>query len=188
MQIYELNTDLSKIVPNYLDLISNYPAFFLIVLAVLIYGVLIYVNLNSKATLYLTILGLVGAIAASFYFRGIDMFNNIKTIFTSKFYLNIYGFYWGAIIALLIMSLLLNNKKQNKSAKVVTLSFYIMIMINLIFSFYITGSMREYLLTLVNITPMIFIGNILILVLYIYLLIRIIIAIVKKENKPFFRR
>lgn len=180
--MYEIESSLAEALSDYQQLISNYPAFYMVALAVIVLGLLLLLNMNTVGAYYMTLASFLGVIAASFYFRGMELLNHFDSIFSSKFYLNIYFFYWNMIIAALVIHFILNSRKQGKYTKIVVVLFFIVLAVNVIFSYYITGSMRNmYLLVLRNITPMIFIGNIVAMILYVYLIILGLIKFFRKE-------
>ena len=181
--MYQLEYSLSEALSDYLQLISNYPAFYYVLLATVIFGVLIYINLDLKISFYITLLSSIALTCLTFYFRGLEMFNHLDSIFTWYFYQNIYFYYWNMIIAFIVMHTVLNSSKQTKCTKVIILPTYVILLTNLIFSFYITGSMRNmYLLVLGNISPMIAVGNLIALIMYIYLIVLRIRVFIKQKQ------
>lgn len=180
--MYEIEITLAEAISDYQQLINNYSAFYMIALAVIAFGMLLLLNMNTPVAYSMSSIAVLGIIAATFYFRGTEMINHIDSIFTRNFCLNIYFFYWNTIIATSIIHFVLNAKKQDKYTKIIAVLFFMILVINVIFSFYITGSLRNmYLMVLGNITPMIFIGNLVAILMYIYLIVIGVISCLRKE-------
>lgn len=174
---------LAEVITQYKALLVNYPIIYYILGALVVFGLIILVNLNTKTSFSMTLISLVITIISIFYFRGIDMINHIDTIISSHFYQNIFFYYWNIIIGVLVMHIILNSKNSNTGTKFITLIFYILTLANLIYSFYITNVVgNNYTLVVGNINPIIVLGNILLFILYLYLIILKIVEACKKKR------
>jgi len=170
--ITHVDYTLKEAINNYQAAISNYSIFYYILVAVIVFGIIILINLNSKTSFYLTFISWIIAIISIFYYRGLDMFNHIDTIFNWHFYQNIFCYYWNIIIGLLIMHIVLHSSKHAIVTKFIIIFMYILTITNFVFSLYITNVVgNSLLLSVGNIASMIIIGNVLLFVIYIYLIV-----------------
>ena len=163
---------LAEIFANYQSLIANYPIIVYILVASLIFGILVLVNIPNSTAFGLTLTAWISVFIGIFVFRKMDMINEITSIFNIHFYENIFFYYWNAIIGLLLMHMVIHNTKKTYLTKFITMIFFCLSISNLIFSLYISHVVGNDLLMVVgNIAPMIVVGNILIFIFYLYLFI-----------------
>lgn len=181
--IYELEYTLAESLDAYGKLISNYSIFPYILGAVILFAILIYINFGRSTSFYLTLGGWALLVVMTFYFRKLDMFNHIDSIFSFTFYRNIFFYYWNTILGTFIMHACLSSAKLLKSTKQIVLMFLVLTITNVIFSFYITDLVgNSLLLILGNLYPMIIIGNIILFLFYLYLIVYKIVSFIKKEK------
>lgn len=188
--IYELEYTIVDSFEYYVKLISEYSLFPYIIVASVVFAILIHINFGTGAAFYLTLVAWLLLIITTFYFRGLDMINHIDSIFSFTFYRNIFFFYWNSILGMFVIHKCLNSNQLLKATKQIILLFLILVLTNVIFSFYITGVVgNSLLMVLGNIYPMIIIGNIILVILYLYLIIYKIVSIVKnKKAGPDYRK
>lgn len=181
--IYELEYTVAESLAYYLKLISSYPIFPCIIIVAIIFAILIYINFGTGVAFYLSLGAWILLIITTFYFRGLDMINHINSIFSFTFYRNIFFFYWNTILGMFIIHKCLNSTSLQNTTKQIILFFLVIVFSNVIFSFYITGVVwNELLLTLGNIYPMIILGNLVLFIMYLYLIVYKIVDI-KKGRK-----
>lgn len=173
----------AEIIANYQSLISNYPIILYIVVASLVFGVIVLVNIPSSTAFGLTLTAWMGSIIGIFIFRKMDMINEITTIFNIHFYENIFFYYWNTIVGLLLMHMVIHNTKKSYLTKFITMVFFSLSISNLIFSLYISNIVGNDLLIVVgNIAPMIVVGNIIIFIFYLYLFIYKVVEFFKGKK------
>lgn len=178
--IYELEYTIAESLEYYISLILKYSVFPYIAVALIIFAILIHINFGTNGTFYLTLGAWILLIGTTFYFRGLDMINHIDSIFSFTLYRNIFFFYWNTILGMFIIHKCLNSNSLLKSSKQIILSFLVLISTNVIFSFYITEVVNNnLLLVLGNIYPMIIIGNLMLFLMYFYLIVLKIVTIIK---------
>ena len=179
--ITELDYTIAEAFSAYQKLISDYTIFVFILASIIVFAILIHVNFGTSTAFYLTFGSWLLLIVMTFYFRKMDMINQLESIFTSSFYQNIFFYYWNTIFGVFIMHNSIASNKLMKASKQIILLFYVLVITTVIFSFYITGVVNnQYLLVLGNIYPMIIIGNILLFILYLYLIILKLVSFKKK--------
>lgn len=172
-----------EIIANYQASIISYPIFSYILVATILLGIIIFINIPNKTAFNLTLITNILLVVCIFYFRGLDMFNQITTIFNSYFYQNIFFYYWNVIIGMIVMNNAINNNKESKLTKFIIIVINILTITNLIFSLYITHILDNNLILLVgNIASMIVIGNIILFVLYLYVIMLKIVKTYKVKR------
>jgi len=175
---------LTEAIADYLQLISNYPVFYFLLIAAVVFCILIMVNFNEPTAFYITLFAFLLLIVVTFYFRRLDMFEHIDSIFSWNFIKNMYFYYWNTIVAFLVVHATLSSKRRGMGTKLFTALIYVMLVTNVVYSFFITEAMQNVpLLVLGNISPMILIGNLLAIGMYIFLIIVKFIAFIRPEDK-----
>lgn len=163
---------LSESIANYLKLLSDYPIFYYILGISIVLSLMVMLTLPSKRAFTITLITVIAIIIFTFYYRGLDMFNQITSIFNRHFYQNIFFYYWNTIIGLLLIHISIHEPSRDKVFKFIMSIFYFLILTHCLYSFYITNIVGNNLTLVVgNISPIIVIGNIILFVMYIYLLI-----------------
>lgn len=163
-------------------LMFDYPIIYYILGAAIVFGIIIFININTRNAFIMTFMVEILALIAIFYYRGLDLIGHIDTIFNIHFYQNIFFYYWNVAIGLLIMHFVLNGK-SDKVTKLVILIPYILTITNLIYSFYISNIVgNNYTLVVGNISPIVILGNALLFITYLYLIIFKIVEACKKRK------
>lgn len=178
--ITHVDYSLIEAIMQYKDLVINHSFIFYLLGALIVFGFLIFINLNTKTSFIITLLSFIVVVGATFWYRGLDMFNHIDSIFNLNFYQNIFFYYWNVIIGTLIMHIVINGKSNSTTKKIVLL-FYVLTIANVAYSFYISSVVfNEYILVLGNIAPIIILGNVLLFITYFYLIILKLVEAYKK--------
>ena len=135
--ITHIDYSISEAITQFKTLIFDYPIIYYFLGAAVVFGILILINLNTRNAFIMTFVVEVLAFIFIFYYRGLDLIGHIDTIFNIHFYQNIFFYYWNVIVGLLIMHFVLNGR-SDKITKYIVLVSYILTIVNLAYSFYIS--------------------------------------------------
>ena len=143
-------------------------SFLSILISCVLYGFILYLNREKKITKYI----FVSLNVLCILFIVCFYFSEILNFKYSHPFKNMYVYFLNLIIYLLIISIL--NKKIINGK--IELTLYIFSLIGIIYSIYVTIHLKYVNIIIIgNIFPEIFFGNILILINYIYIIIKKII-------------
>lgn len=178
-----LDYTLEEAINLYQTLMFDYRFIYYILAATVVYGLIIFVNLNTKQAFIITFFTFVFSLLATFYFRGLDLIEHIDTIFNIHFYQNIFFYYWNVIIGILIMHIFINSSKTSTATKFIMLISLVLTLSNLIYSFYISNIVyNDFTLVVGNIAPMVIVGNIILFITYLYLIILKVVEFCSKKK------
>lgn len=143
----------------------RYDAFIAIIISCLLLLFLLIINRKSKIINYiLTILNILITIIILRYY----LFDILSFKF-SNFLNNMYFYFFNSVIYLIVFIVVLFRKK----CKIIDFIFYILILINLIYSLFMTYYLKNVnIIVIGNIFPMIKFGNILCTLYYILIVLR----------------
>ena len=177
-----IDYSISEAITQFITLMFDYPIIYYFLVAAVVFGILIFINLNTRNAFIMTFVVEILVIIFSFYYRGLDLIGHIDTIFNIHFYQNIFFYYWNVIVGILIFHFVLNGK-SDKITKMVVLVPYTLTIANLIYSFYISNIVsNNFILVVGNIAPIAILGNILLFITYLYLIILKIVEACKKKK------
>ncbi len=178
-----LDYTLEEAINLYQTLMFDYRFIYYILAATVVYGLIIFVNLNTKQAFIITFFTFVFSLLATFYFRGLDLIEHIDTIFNIHFYQNIFFYYWNVIIGILIMHIFINSSKTSTATKFIMLISLVLTLSNLIYSFYISNIVyNDFTLVVGNIAPIVIVGNIILFITYLYLIILKVVEFCSKKK------
>lgn len=178
-----LDYTLEEAINLYQTLMFDYRFIYYILAATVVYGLIIFVNLNTKQAFIITFFTFVFSLLATFYFRGLDLIEHIDTIFNLHFYQNIFFYYWNVIIGILIMHIFINSSKTSTATKFIMLISLVLTLSNLIYSFYISNIVyNDFTLVVGNIAPIVIVGNIILFITYLYLIILKVVEFCSKKK------
>jgi len=172
--MYDIHYSLTEALENYHHLISDYSVFLYIFLAISVFGILIWINRKDKISFYFTLGAALLLIVMTFYFRRLELFNYIDTLFSGNFYKNLYFFHWNMIFCFIFMHVGLSSKKLTDFTKAIVIVFYVLLATNVTF--------QPRLMVLGNTGAMIIVGNLISFLLYIYLFVYFVVSSVKKKE------
>ena len=174
--MYSLDYNLENSINYYLELINDYNIFYTFVLAFILLGFLLFFNINNKNISILTILINFLFIFLIFNCFGLEILDNLNSCLSKDFLHNICFYYIGTIISLVASSVKINSLKTSYGAKVILIIMYLLIILNLSFALYISYNIDSNLFIIMgNTYPMILIGNLISILLYIYIFVLILI-------------
>lgn len=180
--MYEVHFSLTEALENYQQLISDYSVFLYIFLAMTVFGILLWINRKSSTTFYMTLGFFLLVVVMSFYFRRLEMFQHLDTLFSRYFYKNLYFYYWNMFVAFFVIHKSISSKRLTELTKFLSILFFIGLSANILFQYYISDVVGgDYLLTLGNTAPMIIIGNLTSFLLYLYLVVFVIVRYFKEK-------
>ena len=180
--ITHIDYSISEAIIQFKTLMFDYPIIYYFLGAAVVFGILILLNLNTRNAFIMTFVVEILVLIFTFYYRGLDLIGHIDTIFNIHFYQNIFFYYWNVIVGMFIMHFVLNGK-SDKLTKYIVLVSYILTIVNLAYSFYISNIvLNNFILVVGNIAPIIILGNILLFITYLYLMILKIVEACKKKK------
>ncbi len=181
--MYDIHYSLTEALENYHHLISDYSVFLYIFLAISVFGILIWINRKDKISFYFTLGAALLLIVMTFYFRRLELFNYIDTLFSGNFYKNLYFFHWNMIFCFIFMHVGLSSKKLTDFTKAIVIVFYVLLATNVTFQLYMSNVVgNSRLMVLGNTGAMIIVGNLISFLLYIYLFVYFVVSSVKKKE------
>ncbi len=181
--MYDVHYTLAEALENYQQMISDYSVFLYIFLAISVFGILIWINKKTKTGFYLTLGSLLLLITMTFYFRKLEMFNYITTLFHGNFYKNLYFFHWNMIFCFLLMHIQISSKKITELTRGIVVVFFVLLATNVSFQLYMSDFVgNSRIMILGNTGSMIVVGNLLSFLLYVYLIIFYVVSCVKKRE------
>lgn len=144
----------------------KYDIFIAIILSSIILTIILIINKDRKIINYIVaFINIVLIIDISYYYL-----NSILTFKFSNPINNIYFYFFNNIIYLIIMTIFTFKSKKN-----INFVFYGLSLINILFSLFMTYYLSNVTLVVIgNIYPMIKFGNIIYIVYYVYIFIRLI--------------
>lgn len=179
--MFSLNYSLSESLNYYLELIKDYDIFYVLGLAMIILGFLLIFNINNRNNAIITIGLNMLAVFLIFNRFKLTLLNNLDSCLNESFLHNICFYYINTIFALIISSVYFNNSKVSYSSKVVLIMVYLLMFLNLSFALYISYTINvDIFIVLGNTYPMILIGNLIAMFLYLYV---IILSIILRYSK-----
>ncbi len=145
-------------------LIFRYNVFYSILFAAIIFNIILILNKDKKVTKYLVlIINLLILVLILYYY----MFDIIKFKFSNPIN-NIYFYFFNTIVCLIVFSI----KKKYKLHDYI---FYTIFLINILFSLFMTHYLgNNTIIVIGNIFPMIKFGNIIYIVYYLILIIKLV--------------
>lgn len=179
--MFSLNYSLSESLNYYLELIKDYDIFYILSLAMVILGFILIFNINHRNNTIITIGLNMLAIFLIFNRFGFKLLNHLDSCLNQSFLHNICFYYINTILALIIAACYFNNSKVNYGSKVILIMLYLLMFLNLSFALYISYTINlDIFIVLGNIYPMILIGNLIAMFLYLYV---IVLSIILKSSK-----
>lgn len=173
--MYSLDYGLTNSVNYYVELVKDYDIFTTLLFAFLILGFLMFFNINDKNNSILTILLNMLFIFLIFYCFGLEILNHLDSALNLDFMHNICFYYVNTIFAMLLSSFKFTGLKTSYGAKSILIILYLLILLNLSFALYISFNLNgDMFIILGNTYPMILVGNLLAILLYIYYTILIV--------------
>lgn len=167
----------------YLTMMGDGVAFTCFAIVSLIFTILIAFNADNKNANFLVI-GLHAIIILIIcWMHGRNIISNIDLLFKGNLLKNIYLYLVNMIVSLILIASIYKSKTIDKSFKYIVLFIYYFLLLNLLFSIYMSNYLQNVmLLLLVNIYPMVLVGNILSFVLYGLFIIYILFYSKKKKK------
>ena len=181
--MYSINYHLNNAYDQYFEMIHDYPVFYTILIAMAILGVVFIANLESgsnnfKVTLAIEVL----CVFFTLYHFGLDLFNHLDSSLNSNFLNNICFFFINANVCLAIVGSVFSASDMDYAFKFILSICYLLVLANLIFALYISYAINaEIFITVGNIAPMILIGNVLAIGVYIVLAILLCTDRIRKQ-------
>lgn len=182
--MYDVGYSLTEALENYQQLISDYSVSLSILVAFSVFGLLLWINRKERTTFYLSLGALLLLIVMTLYFRRLELFNYITTIFSGNFYKNLYFFHWNMIFCFFLMHNQISSKKITELTRGIVIIFFVLLATNVAFQFCVSeyvGNSR--LMVLGNTGPMIIVGNLLSFLLYLYLIVFNVVSSVKEKER-----
>lgn len=165
--MYSIDSNIFDTLSQYLHMINNYSMFFYIVVSVLIYSTIIYGRYDKIKNIIVGIINLLIVIIIINYY-GLGIINNLDTFINLDFINNIYVYFTLTIISLILLTHIFVERIVYSIIKRIFMIFYVFILINILFALYMTSYLdNNFLLVLGNIYPMVKLGNILSISLYV---------------------
>ena len=184
--MYSLNNSINECIDYYLKLINNYSFFGILVLIAFALAFIMIINVSNNNNFTLTIIFNSICMFLVFYKFGIEIINHLDSCIDQGIMHNICFYFINTIICLFVLSFWCTTKYFISACKISMIILYILILLNMSFALYVTYSINgDILITLGNIFPMIFIGNILAIGSYIYM---IVLYFVERYNKYYVKK
>ncbi len=166
------NFTITNALELYTRMFANFPAFPMLAITALIFIIVITLNLDNNNTHFLYYglnIILIGIIC---WTHGMNILNNIDSFWGVNLFKNVYFYLANMVLALLLISLILRNRKFDKGIKYITIVFYYLILVNLLLMLYISNYLQNIMVLVVSNTyPMIYFGNMIAFVMYIALIL-----------------
>lgn len=178
-----INFTIKEALSWYLTMMGDGVAFTCFAIVSLIFTALITLNADNKNANFLVI-GLHALIIGIIcWFNGRNIVNNLDLLFKGNLFKNIYLYLVNMIVSLILIAHIYTSKNIPKGFKYVVLTLYFFLLLNLLFSIYMSNYLQNVmLLLLVNIYPMVLVGNILAFILYALYIIYILFYSKKKKK------
>ncbi len=179
--MYTFHYNLQECLQEYLHLINRYNIFPFIVVSILVLGILIIINRdNRKADIIFTIINLILIIMLIFIY-GKDTITNLDTFVKGNISHNMYFYFFNTFISIILCDRFLTTSRTDNSIKISITIWYVLLIINWLFTLYIAHSISFHSILIIgNIYPMVLIGNIISILLYIFIIIYCIVNILYK--------
>ncbi len=166
------NFTITNALELYTRMFANFPAFPMLAITALIFIIVITLNLDNNNTHFLYYglnIILIGIIC---WTHGMNILNNIDSFWGVNLFKNVYFYLANMVLALLLISLILRNRKLDKGIKYITIVFYYLILVNLLLMLYMSNYLQNIMVLVVSNTyPMIYFGNMIAFVMYIALIL-----------------
>ena len=171
--MFSLNYGFSDCINEYIKLITSYSMFGIIAISMVCLGIIMIMNVNSNSNnLVLAMLFNAICLILTFYKFEFEIIDHLDSIFEQNIMHNICFYFVNTLIALFILTFWFSAKHIISSCKFTMIIMYILILFNLLFALYISYVVdADLFVSLGNIYPMIFLGNIAAVGSYIYMLI-----------------
>ena len=115
------------------------------------------------------------------YTKGLDIVNNLDIVFNS-FIKNTYFYFINTIVSFIVVNRIINSKRVGNTYKYISLIFYCLIIVNLMFNIYVTNYLSNIeIMVAINTYPMVLLGNIISILLYVSLILEWSIFMKKKK-------
>ncbi len=181
-----MNKGITEAFEKYLQLISDYPVFLFLFLAMLVFGFLLWINRNTKVTYYLTFSALLLYLVVIAFTRRLELFQNITTFFHGNFYQNMYFYYWNMAIVGYFLHANISSRRVADPKKGISILFFIVLATNAIYQLYLSQVVHQNaILILGNTYPLILFGNLLAFLYYLYLIIYFFVFYKKVKKHRF---
>ena len=185
--MYSLNYNLSYAIDNYFEAIVKYPAFYTIIIAMAVLGVVFIANLAAGSNnLKITVAIETICVFLTLYHFGLDLVNHLDSSLNENFLNNICFYFLNANFSLILIGAAFSSSMLEYASKFILSICYLLILANLLFALYISYVIDETLfITLGNIFPMVLVGNIISIGSYI---VFIIVMCTNKLSKQYAKK
>ncbi len=181
--MYDVPYTLTEALENYQQMISDYSVFLSIFLAISVFGILLWINRKTKTGFYFTLGSFLLLTTMTFYFRKLEMFQYVTTLFHGNFYKNLYFFHWNMIFCFLFMHIQISSQKITELTRAIIIVFFVVLATNVSFQLYMSDFVgNSRIMILGNTGSMIVVGNLLSFILYLYLIVFYVVSYVKKRK------
>lgn len=158
-----------------IDLINNYTFFKAIIIGAIILGILLFININNDKTKYIILIINFLLIISIVNYYGLNIFDGFNHYLN-----NMYSYFFNSILFLSFINFLYFKDIINKK---LIIPFYIISLINIIFSLFMTFYLKNIdLLVLGNVYPIIKFGNIIYFIFLILIVILQSLKYIKRSN------
>ncbi len=167
-----MGVTLTEALESYQQMISNYSVFSFILIAMVVVGILLWVNRNTSTTYYFTWGIFFLLVVMTIYFRRMELLDHIDTIFQADFYQNLYFYHWNMIFAFFLLHSQLSSHRISEVSKMLCLFFFIALSTNCVFQFFISDYVGNTpILVLGNTYSMIVVGDLLSFAFYLLVIV-----------------
>ena len=165
----------------YAKMSAQYLTFPIFVVMGILLVLIIAFNMDNKNGNFIFIglnIALTGVII---YSKGLDLVEHADILFNS-FIKNSYFYFVNTVISFIVVSRIIHSKRITKTFKNVSLGFYLLIIVNLMFTIYISNYLSNIdIMVAINTYPMVYFGNIISFGLYIALFLDWAVFMKKKK-------